>query len=212
MKIKVKTAKGRVISSTSWLSRHINDRYVKCAATEGYRSRSAYKLLQIDEKFGLLKSGYAAVDLGSAPGGWSQIAAAKVGKHGRVIAVDTVYMNPIDNVNFISCKFPEAKSLIEDSLQGKSADVVLSDMAPSSCGDTCTDHIRLMNLCEEVADFAYQILARGGCFVCKILRGGTEQELYDNLKQHFSKVKYFKPAASHSSSAEIYMVATGFVA
>ncbi|GFZ85586.1 ribosomal RNA large subunit methyltransferase E [Rickettsiales bacterium] len=211
MKIRVKTAKGRPPSSTSWLRRHLNDRYAKCAAIEGYRSRSAYKLLQIDEKFELLKSGHAAIDLGSAPGGWSQVAAAKVGRHGRVIAVDTACMHPIDNVDFINRSFLEAKNLIEDSLRDKPADVVLSDMAPFSCGDAYTDHIRLMNLCEEAADFACQVLTRGGCFVCKMLRGGTEQELYDNLKRHFNKVKYFKPAASHPSSAEIYMVAMGFV-
>lgn len=211
---RVKTAKGRKISSTRWLDRQLNDPYVQAAKREGYRSRAAYKLIEIDDKAHLLKPGARVVDLGAAPGGWSQIAAARVRSsagEGRVIAVDIADMQPIPGVDFLKLDFmtPGADEEVKRALGGQ-ADVVLSDMAAPSTGHRQTDHLRIMGLCEAAAEFALDVLADGGAFCAKVLRGGTEQELLTTLKRHFASVRHVKPKASRADSAEMYVLATGF--
>lgn len=211
----VKTAKGRSLSSKQWLERQINDPYVKQAREQGYRSRAAYKLIEIDEKYRFLKPGKIVIDLGAAPGGWSQICAEKVqaGKgSGKVIAIDLQAIEPIPQVAFLQADFlsEEAHQQLLNLLEGKKANIVLSDMAAASCGHSTTDHIRIMMLCEAAYEFAIKALAPGGVFVAKILRGGTENQLLQQMKQAFSQVKHIKPPASRSDSSEMYVVAIGF--
>ena len=217
--VKLRTAKGRRIASTRWLSRQLNDPYVEEAKRRGYRSRAAFKLAEIDDRYKVLKPGARVVDLGAAPGGWSEIAARRVGTSGRVIALDILEMKPIPGVEFLQLDFldPSAPKRLE-ALLGSSgaamiqatADVVLSDMAANSTGHRQTDHLRIMALAEAAADFAREVLASGGAFLCKVLQGGAEAALLATLKRDFSSVKHVKPPASRSDSAELYLLAKGF--
>jgi 23S rRNA (uridine2552-2'-O)-methyltransferase len=214
LKVKVKTGKTRTLSSKLWLERQLNDPYVGRAKADGLRSRAAYKLVEIDDKHRLLKGGTRVVDLGAAPGGWSQIAGKRVGapeRRGRVVAIDILEMTPIAGVDFVQLDFldPSAPSQIK-ALLGGPADVVLSDMAANSTGHRRTDHIRIMALAEAAAEFAREVLEPGGTFLCKVLQGGTEATLLAALKRDFATVKHVKPAASRADSAELYLLATGF--
>jgi 23S rRNA (uridine2552-2'-O)-methyltransferase len=207
-------ARGRTPSSRAWLERQLNDPYVARAQREGYRARSAYKLLEIDDKHRLLKPGGRVVDLGAAPGSWSQIAAKRVGAEagkGKVIAIDVLDMAPIAGVAFMQLDFldPEAPERLKAALGGP-ADVVLSDMAANATGHRKTDHLKTMALVEAAADFAFEVLAPGGAFLAKVLQGGTEASLLAMLKKRFASVKHVKPTASRADSAELYLLATGF--
>jgi 23S rRNA (uridine2552-2'-O)-methyltransferase len=208
------SARGRSLSSQRWLERQLNDPYVARAKREGYRSRAAFKLVEIDAKNHLFKSGARVVDLGAAPGGWSQVAARRVGAaegKGRVVALDLLPMDAIPGVEFLELDFlePEAPAKLK-SLLGGPADVVLSDMAANATGHRKTDHLKIMALAEAAADFAREVLAPGGAFLCKVLQGGTEASLLVLLKRDFANVKHVKPAASRADSAELYLLATGF--
>jgi len=208
---KLKHGKKRTPSSRAWLERQINDPYVARARREGYRSRSAYKLAEIDDKYHLLKPGTRVVDLGAAPGGWSELAARRVGATGRVIALDVLEMKPIRGVEFVQADFLDeaAPKRLEAMLAG-AADVVLSDMAANATGHRRTDHLRTMVLAEAAAHFATKILAPGGAFLCKVLQGGTEAALLSELKRNFTTVRHVKPPASRSDSSELYLLALGF--
>jgi 23S rRNA (uridine2552-2'-O)-methyltransferase len=212
--VKVKTAKGRKIASTRWLQRQLNDPYVAAAKREGYRSRAAFKLTEIDDKHRLLKPGLIVVDLGAAPGGWSQVAASRVraaeGK-GRVIAADLSAIEPMQGVEVLALDVSdaEADAHIKAAL-GDLADVVLSDMAAPSTGHRATDHLRVVALAEAALDLAEDVLKPGGAYLAKVLQGGAGQELMARLKQGFAKVQHVKPKASRADSAEVYVLATGF--
>lgn len=214
LKVRVKTAKRRTTSSKRWLERQLNDPYVEKARAEGYRSRAAFKLIELDDRFHLLKPGARVVDLGAAPGGWSQVAAARVGSvagTGRVVAIDILEMDSIPGVEVLHLDFLDdtAPDRLKAALGG-AADVVLSDMAPATTGHRQTDHMRIMALCEAALDFARQVLAPGGAFLAKVLRGGTEGALLADMKRDFSTVRHVKPPASRADSAELYVLATGF--
>jgi len=208
---RLKPDKRRKPSSRVWLERQINDPYVARAKRAGYRSRAAYKLAEIDEKFHILKSGARVVDLGAAPGGWSEIAARRVGPSGRVIALDILDMKPVAGVEFLKLNFLDdaAPARLKEMLGGK-ANLVLSDMAANATGHRQTDHLRIMALAEAAAEFAREVLAPGGVFLCKVLQGGTEAALLAELKRDFSSVKHIKPPASRTDSAELYLLACGF--
>ncbi len=214
LKTRVRTAKGRKTSSTLWLARQLNDPYVAEAKRLGYPSRSAFKLIEIDDKFHILKPGMRVVDLGAAPGGWSHVAAARIkadkGK-GCLIALDIQEMSSIPGVRILrrDALDEDTPEIIRDALEG-TADVVLSDMAPSSTGHGGTDHIRIMALVEATFDIACQLLPEGGALIAKTMRGGTEGELLKKMKQRFRSVKHAKPPASRSGSREMYLVAQGF--
>ena len=214
--IRVKTAKGRKLSSTLWLERQLNDPYVEAANREGYRSRAAYKLAELDDRFKFLKKGAKVIDLGAAPGGWTQVIATATGSKnrttgGRVVAIDTQPMDPIEGAALLMLDFLDdgAPEAIMASLGGP-ADAVLSDMAPHMTGHAKTDHLRIMALAEAAFAFAAEVLAPGGVFVAKVLQGGTEQDLLAKMKTCFATVRHAKPPASRSDSSEIYVVATGF--
>jgi 23S rRNA (uridine2552-2'-O)-methyltransferase len=209
--VRVKTAGKRSQSSTRWLERQLNDPYVAEAKKQGYRSRAAFKLLQLDDKLHFLKPGARVVDLGAAPGGWCQVAVDRVGARGKVIGIDLLPMDPIPGAELIQMDFmsEEAPDALKLRLDGP-ANVVLSDMAASSTGHAQTDHLKIMALAETAYDFAKDVLARGGAFVCKVLQGGATGELLKLLKRDFAEVKHVKPPASRSDSAEIYVVALGF--
>jgi 23S rRNA (uridine2552-2'-O)-methyltransferase len=216
LKERVKTARKRSLSSTLWLERQLNDPYVAQAKRDGYRSRAAYKLLEIDDRHKLLTPGKRIVDLGAAPGGWSQIAATRVksadGKSkGKVVAIDLLEMEPIAGVEFTVMDFNDesAPELIKAMLGG-GADGVMSDMAANATGHKQTDHLKIVALAELAADFAKEVLAPGGFFVAKVLQGGTEHQLLAALKRDFAQVRHLKPAASRPDSAELYVLATGF--
>ncbi|WP_243368331.1 RlmE family RNA methyltransferase [Microvirga solisilvae] len=211
LKQRVKTAHKRTLSSQKWLERQLNDPYVARAKREGYRSRAAFKLIEIDEKYHILKPGQRIVDLGAAPGGWSQIAAKKVGAKGKVVGIDLLPIDPMAGVEFIQLDF------LDDSAPGKliemlggPADVVMSDMAANTTGHKKTDHLRIIGLAEAAIYFAREILAPGGAFVAKVFQGGTENQLLADLKRDFAVVRHVKPAASRADSAELYVLATGF--
>ena len=208
---RLKAEKRRTPSSRAWLERQIGDPYVALARREGFRSRAAYKLIEIDDKYRLLKPGARVVDLGAAPGGWSEIAARRVGASGRVIALDILDMKPIAAVEFFKVDFLDeaAPERLRQILGGK-ADVVLSDMAANTTGHRQTDHLRIMALAEAAAQFAREVLAPGGSFLCKVLQGGTEAALLAELKRDFESVKHVKPPASRADSAELYLLARGF--
>lgn len=208
---RVKTAKGRRLSSTRWLQRQLNDPYVQEAKRLGYRSRAAFKLIELDDKFGFLKKNAKVIDLGAAPGGWTQVAMERIGEGGHVIGIDLLEMEAIPGADLIQGDFldDDAPERL-NALLGGQADVVLSDMAAASTGHPQTDHLRIMGLLEVAADFAADVLAPGGAFVGKVLQGGTENELLAVLKRDFKTVKHAKPPASRSDSAEVYVVATGF--
>ena len=210
----VRVKGSRSLSSRRWLERQLNDPYVVRAKREGYRSRAAYKLAEIDDKHHLLKSGARVVDLGAAPGGWSQVAAKRVGAgqgRGRVVAIDALAMNAIPGVEFVQLDFLDATAPERlKALLGGPADVVLSDMAANATGHRATDHLKVMALVEAAADFAREVLAPGGAFLSKVIQGGTEAALLADLKRDFASVKHVKPAASRADSAELYVLATGF--
>lgn len=212
--VRVKTAAKRTTSSTQWLARQLNDPYVHAARREGYRSRAAFKLIELDEKFGLLRPGMRVVDLGAAPGGWSQVVAGKLSsrtKTGQLVALDILPMDPIGGADIIEADFTadDAPRKIENLLKGP-ADLVLSDMAAPATGHQATDHLRIMGLADMAYDFAAQVLAPGGAFVCKLFQGGAQNELLQRLKRDFASVKHAKPPASRAESAETYVVAQGF--
>jgi 23S rRNA (uridine2552-2'-O)-methyltransferase len=208
---RLKPGKQRSASSRAWLTRQINDPYVARAKREGFRSRAAYKLAEIDDKYYLLKPGARVVDLGAAPGGWSEIAARRVGPSGRVVALDILAMKPIAGVEFLQLDFLDETAPAKlKALLGGQADVVLSDMAANATGHRQTDHLRIMALAEAAAFFAREVLAPGGAFLCKVLQGGTEGSLLAELKRDFEAVKHVKPPASRSDSAELYLLAQGF--
>lgn len=219
LKVKVKTARGRKLSSTRWLERQLNDPYVAAARRDGYRGRAAYKLLELDDKYRFLVPGARVVDLGCAPGGWLQVAVARVnalgekkGKRiGTVLGVDLQEVEPLAGATAHVLDFLEdgADAQVKDWLGG-AADVVMSDMAASSSGHKQTDHLRIMALCEAAAQFAFDVLDENGTFVAKVLAGGAEAELQQLLKQNFRKVANVKPPASRADSSEKYVVATGF--
>jgi 23S rRNA (uridine2552-2'-O)-methyltransferase len=219
LSVRVKTAKGRKISSTRWLQRQLNDPYVVRAKKEGYRGRAAYKILEIDDRFRFLVPGARVVDLGCAPGGWCQVAVdrvnalgAKSGKaRGTILGVDLQEVEPIAGVDLMQLDFLDegADDAVKARLGG-GADVVLSDMAASASGHRQTDHMKIMALAEAAAQLAVDVLAPGGSFVAKVLQGGTENTLLALLKQCFEKVQHFKPPASRKDSAEMFVVATGF--
>jgi 23S rRNA (uridine2552-2'-O)-methyltransferase len=208
---RLKDEKRRKLSSRAWLERQISDPYVARAKREGLRSRAAYKLAEIDDKYRMLKSGARVVDLGAAPGGWSQVAALRVGPGGYVIAIDILDMKPIAGVTFEKLDFLDAAAPDRlKALLGGNADVVLSDMAANATGHRKTDHLRIMALAEAAAEFAREVLAKHGVFLCKVLQGGTEAALLAELKRDFESVKHVKPPASRSDSAELYLLARGF--
>jgi len=203
--------KQRSQSSRQWLERQLNDPYVARARREGYRSRAAYKLIEIDDKHHLLKKGARVVDLGAAPGGWSQVAAQRVGADGRVIAIDILEMPSIPGVDFAVLDFLDARApdLLKEKLDG-SADLVLTDMAANATGHRKTDHLKIMAMVEAAADFSAEVLRPGGAFLAKVLQGGTEPALLARLKREYATVRHVKPAASRADSAELYLLAAGF--
>lgn len=214
LKVRIKTGKGRPLASKLWLERQLNDPYVARAKREGFRSRSAFKLIEIDDKHRFLKPGKVVVDLGAAPGGWSQVAAKRIGAtetKGHIVGIDVLDMPPIPGVAFIQLDFldPAAPELLSAQVPD-GADVMLSDMAANATGHKRTDHLRTMALVEAAAEFAREILRPGGTFLSKVLQGGTEHELLAQLKRDFATVKHVKPAASRAESSELYLLATGF--
>ncbi|MEO0961767.1 MAG: RlmE family RNA methyltransferase [Pseudomonadota bacterium] len=215
LKQRVKTARGRKNSSTLWLQRQLNDPYVAAARRDGYRSRATYKLIEIDDKYHLLKPGYRVLDLGAAPGGWTQIAVKRTGaangRGGEVVGIDLLPIEPIAGSTLLEMDFmaDEAPDELKRQMGGP-ADVVLSDMAASATGHKPTDHLRIMSLCELALDFAMEVLKPGGSFLAKVLQGGAERDLMTTLKTNFKVVRHVKPKASRSDSAEMYVLATGF--
>lgn len=211
--VAVKTAKKRKNSSKEWLVRQLNDPYVSKAKIDGYRSRSAYKLLEINEKFKLLKAGIKIVDLGAAPGGWSQVASKiiksnELASSGTIIAVDLLEIQPIPGVFCLQNDFydKKAQETIIEMLEGE-ADIVMSDMAANTTGHATTDHIRTLDLCEHALEFSLKILKPNGHFIAKIFRGGAENTVLDRVKRNFHIVKHFKPSASRQESVEVYLIA-----
>ena len=215
LNVRLKTATGRTSSSQRWLERQLNDPYVAAAKREGWRSRAAFKLIEIDDKHHFLKVGQRVIDLGAAPGGWSQVAAkrtrAEEGK-GQVVAIDYLAFDPIPGVEIIQLDFLDdsAPDRLKSLLRDGGADVVLSDMAAPTTGHNSTDHLRIMALAEAALAFAMEVLSPGGAFLCKVFQGGSERDLLNELKQRFKIVRHIKPPASRSDSAELYVLATGF--
>jgi 23S rRNA (uridine2552-2'-O)-methyltransferase len=214
LKVRLKDKKNRTVSQKRWLERQLNDPYVARARREGMRSRAAYKLIEIDDKYRLLKPGGRVVDLGAAPGGWSEIAAKRVGAaegRGRIVAIDLLDMTPVAGVEFLHLDFldPAAPERLHAALGG-SADVVLSDMAANATGHKKTDQLKIMALVEAAFAFAREVLSPGGSFLAKVLQGGTDAKLLADLKRDFAIVRHVKPAASRADSSELYLLATGF--
>ena len=219
LKVKVKSARGRSVSQVRWLQRQLNDPYVKRAQSEGYRGRAAFKILELDDKYGFLKPGVRVVDLGCAPGGWCQVAARRVNAlgdkknkpKGSVLGVDLQEVEPVAGAEIYQLDFLEEEAdLKAKDWLGGTADVVMSDMAAASSGHKQTDHLRIISLCEAAAYFAFDVLEEGGTFVAKVLAGGAEGELQKLLKQRFTKVANVKPPASRADSSEKYVVALGY--
>jgi len=214
LKVRLKTARQRSASSQRWLERQLNDPYVAAAKREGYRSRAAYKLIEIDDRHHLLKPGARVIDLGATPGGWAQVAAQRVrsteGK-GQVAAIDLLPMEALAGVEFLLLDFMDAAapSRLRALLRGGRADVVLSDMAAQGTGHARTDHLRVIGLAEAAAEFASEVLEPGGAFLCKVFQGGSEQALLGRLKRAFTSVRHIKPPASRTASAELYVLAKG---
>lgn len=207
--VRVKGSAQRTVSSRRWLARQLNDPYVTEARKQGWRSRAAFKLLELDDKFRLLRPGAAIVDLGAAPGGWTQVAVRKGA--GMVVAMDLLPMDPIKGATVLQGDFSEPGAdtqLIE--AMGRRADLVLSDMAPNTTGHAATDHLRIMALADMALDFAIATLNEGGAFVAKVFQGGSEKDMLDRMKRHFAVVRHAKPPASRKESSELYVVATGF--
>jgi len=205
---RLRTAKGRSGISQRWLQRQLNDPYVRAAQQAGYRSRAAFKLVELDERFELLRPGLRVVDLGAAPGGWTQVAAAK---GARIVALDLLPMDPVAGAVVLQGDFQQAavEAAVREAMQGP-ADLVLSDMAPNTTGHNATDHLRIVGLAELALAFAAQVLAPDGTFVAKVFQGGTERELLASLKRDFRLVRHAKPPASRKDSSELYVVASGF--
>ena len=213
--VKLRTAKGRKTASTRWLQRQLNDPYVEEAKRRGYRSRAAFKLIEIDDKYRLLKPGMTVVDLGAAPGGWSQIAAERVGSaegRGQVLAVDLAAIEPLPGVEALALDVSasDAPAAIRAQLKGGRADVVLSDMASPATGHRPTDHLRVIALVEAALDLAEDVLKPEGTFLAKVFQGGAGGELVSRLKRSFAKVQHVKPKASRPESPEVYVLASGF--
>ena len=208
---RVRSTRARSASSTRWLERQLNDPYVQAAKVQGYRSRAAFKLKELDARFHLLKRGGSVLDLGAAPGGWSQIAVERGGEAGKVVAADVLAMEPITGVEILQCDItdPDSPALLKRALGGL-ADVVLSDMASSTTGHRETDHIRTLALFETALDLAVDTLKPGGAFVGKVFQGGAEKEVLAKVKKHFAEVKHVKPPASRAESVELYLVAMKF--
>ena len=208
---RLKTARGRKASSTRWLERQLNDPYVKRAKADGYRSRSAYKLIELDERFGLLRGATAVVDLGIAPGGWAQVVRRTIPK-ATIVGIDLLPTEPIEGVEILEMDFMDeaAPETLREALGDIAPDLVLSDMAANTVGHTQTDHLRTMGLVEAGLEFAIEILKPGGTFVAKVLAGGADHGLVADLKRHFKAVKHAKPPASRKGSSEWYVVAQGF--
>jgi len=214
LKVRLKKARSLSSSSQKWLQRQLNDPYVARAKREGWRSRAAFKLIEIDDKLKFLKPGSRVVDLGAAPGGWSQVAARRVKAEegrGKVVAIDLLEIDPVPGVDFAQMDFlkDDAPERLMEMLGGE-ADVVMSDMAANTTGHKATDHLRIVGLVELAIDFARQVLAPGGAFIAKVFQGGTEGTLLAELKRDFATVRHVKPQASRADSAELYVVATGF--
>lgn len=205
---RLRTAKGRSGISQRWLQRQLNDPYVRAAQQAGYRSRAAFKLVELDERFDLLRPGLRVVDLGAAPGGWTQVAAAK---GARIVALDLLPMDPVTGAIVLQGDFQDAavEAAVREAMEGP-ADLVLSDMAPNTTGHNATDHLRIVGLAELALAFAAQVLAPGGTFVAKVFQGGTERDLLAALKRDFRQVRHAKPPASRKDSSELYVVASGF--
>ncbi len=215
LKVRVKTAKGRKVGSTLWLQRQLNDPYVARARTEGLRSRAAYKIKELDERYHLFRKGMRVIDLGAAPGGWSLVAAPLVGtteENPLIVGIDYLEMDPIPGVILLQKDFndDDAPQALIDALGGHKADIVMSDMAAPTTGHRATDHLRIIALVELAADFAVRVLAPGGTFIAKVFQGGTEHELLHMLKQNFTTTLHAKPKASRQDSAETYLIARGF--
>ncbi len=210
-KQRLKTAKGRKVSSTRWLERQLNDPYVRKAKAEGYRSRAAYKLLELDEKFGLLKGVKAVVDLGIAPGGWSQVVRRR-SPAAKIAGIDLLPTDPIDGVAILQMDFmeEEAPARLREAVGTDQVDLVMSDMAANTVGHPQTDHLRTMALVEAGMEFACEVLRPGGAYVAKVLAGGADNKLVAELKRHFATVKHAKPPASRKDSSEWYVIAQGF--
>jgi 23S rRNA (uridine2552-2'-O)-methyltransferase len=209
LRVGVRTARGRSAASQRWLARQLNDPYVQAARREGWRSRAAFKLIELDERFHLIRRGARIVDLGAAPGGWSQVALKRGA--GTVVALDLLAMDPIPGVRVLQGDFsdPDMPERLRSELGG-AADLVLSDMAPNTTGHAATDHLRIMALAESALVFAEELLASGGAFVCKVFQGGSEREVLAEMKRAFANVRHAKPKASRKESNELYVVATGF--
>ena len=207
---RLKTAKGRKVSSTRWLERQLNDPYVKRARAENYRSRAAYKLIELDERFGFLRGVNTVVDLGIAPGGWSQVVRRKIPR-AKVVGIDLLPTDPIEGVVILEMDFmaEDAPAKLREAL-GEQADLVLSDMAANTVGHQQTDHLRTMALVEAGLEFAREVLRPGGAYVAKVLAGGADNQLVAEMKRHFTAVKHAKPPASRKDSSEWYVIAQGF--
>lgn len=207
--VSLKKSRGRTTAQQRWLARQLNDPYVQAAHKEGWRSRAAFKLIELDDRFHLIKKGQRVVDLGAAPGGWTQVAVKRGAT--QIVGVDLLPVEPVAGAEIIEGDFTDpamAERLI--SMLGGKADVVLSDMAPNTTGHAPTDHMRIMGLAEEALFFAFDILAEGGCFVAKVFQGGSEKQMLEPMKKVFTKVRHAKPPASRKDSSELYVVATGF--
>jgi 23S rRNA (uridine2552-2'-O)-methyltransferase len=207
----LRTARGRSTASQRWLARQLNDPYVKAAKAAGWRSRAAFKLIELDDRFKLITPGCRVVDLGAAPGGWTQVALKRGGARARVVGLDLLEMDPIPGATLLVGDFQDeaAERAVLEALDGP-ADLVLSDMAPNTTGHTATDHLRIMALAELALDFAVKVLKPGGGFVAKLFQGGAERAILERLRRHFAEVRHAKPPASRKESPETYIVATGF--
>ncbi|EHL98171.1 ribosomal RNA large subunit methyltransferase J [Acetobacteraceae bacterium AT-5844] len=208
---RLRTAKGRTTASQKWLERQLNDPYVRAAKAAGWRSRAAFKILELDEKYKLFRPNQRVVDLGAAPGGWTQVAVQRVGDSGKVVGLDLLPMDEIPGATLLQGDFQDdaVEQAVLEALDGP-ADLVLSDMAPNTTGHNATDHLRILGLIELALDFAGKVLTPGGAFVAKAFQGGTERELLNRMKRDFASVKHAKPPASRKGSAEMYVVAQGF--
>lgn len=211
LKVNVKTARGRTVGQVKWLQRQLNDPYVAAAKSQGYRSRAAFKLMEMDDRHRLIRRGGRIVDLGAAPGGWTQVAVERAGPDGHVIGLDISPMEDVPGAEILHLDFldPDAPDRLK-SVMGGEADAVLSDMAAPATGHRQTDHMKIMALCEAALQFAQEVLKPGGAFVCKVQRGGTEGQLLQMMKKNFRSVSHVKPPASRSDSAEMYVLATGY--
>ncbi|HEY8613272.1 MAG TPA: RlmE family RNA methyltransferase [Roseomonas sp.] len=208
---RLRTARGRTTASQKWLERQLNDPYVKAAKAAGWRSRAAFKILELDERFKLFRPNQRIVDLGAAPGGWTQVAVKRAGERGKVVALDILPMDPIPGAIVLQGDFNEeaAEQAVLEALDGQ-ADLVMSDIAPNTTGHNATDHLRILALVELAADFARKVLSPGGAFVAKVFQGGTERDLLNALKRDYATVRHAKPPASRKDSSEMYVVAQGF--